>query len=384
MGTSDGTVLGTTKIVDNGADEDLWNLVITGDGFTAAEMPAFETVVDDFVAFMQTVGPFSGALTWAKVNIHRIDVASDQSGADGPDCDGTTVDTYFDATLCAGGLPRLLTVNDLTVIITANAEVPEWDAALVFVNHTGYGGAAQGSIATTSLNFEAHEIAIHELGHAAFNLADEYPTWAGCTSGETTQDVYDVATLGEPVEGNVTANTDRATLKWADHIDPATAIPTTSNADCTQCDTQFSPAPGDTVGLFEGARYFHCGCFRPEYDCRMNHLGQPFCAVCSMEIINFLTWQTIIDLSPEPEECFVAGAVYGDRRHLDVVTLRRWRDVRLARGSRAVRLLSAAYRRGGPVAARAVGRRPWVAARLRRHVLAPLAVRLRRRPGALE
>ena len=379
MSQSDGTVLGATKIVDNGDDMYRWNLVITGDGFTAAEMPAFQTVVDDFVAYMQTVSPFSAAATWADVNIHRLDVESDESGADNPNCDGTTVDTYFDAEFCVGGLDRTLVVNELIVMVEANAHVPEWDALLVFVNDTTYGGAARSGVAAASLDPASHEIAMHEMGHAAFELADEYPTFAGCGTGEAGHDVYPVATDGEPVEANVTANTDRATLKWGDLVDPATAIPTTSNADCTNCDTQFSPVPFGTVGLFEGARYFHCGCFRPEFDCRMNNLGQPFCAVCRAEIANELTWQTLFDPSP----CFVAGAVYGDAQHLDVATLRRWRDVRLARGGRGARLLSAGYEVAGPRLARLVGSRPRVAGGLRRGLFAPLALALRRRPGAL-
>jgi hypothetical protein len=381
VGQSDGTVLGATKIVDNGDDMYRWNLVIAGDGFRSAEMPAFETAVDDFVAYMQTVSPFSAAATWADVNVHRLDVASDDSGADNPNCDGTTVDTYFDAEFCVGGLDRTLVVNELIVMLEANAHVPEWDALLVFVNHTVYGGVARGGVAAASLNpLDSHEVAMHETGHAAFELADEYNTWAGCDSGEVDHDVYPVATDGEPVEANVTANTDRATLKWADLVDPATPIPTTSNADCTRCDTQPNPLPAGTVGLFEGARYFHCGCHRPEFDCRMNHLGQRFCAVCRTEIANELTWQTLFDPSP----CFVAGAVYGEAQHLDVATLRRWRDVRLRRGNRLARLLDAGYDRVGPRLAEVVRGRPHLAAGLRRYAFAPLAVALRRRPGALE
>ena len=34
MGVGDGTVLGTTKIVDNGSPADRWNLVLFGDGCT--------------------------------------------------------------------------------------------------------------------------------------------------------------------------------------------------------------------------------------------------------------------------------------------------------------------------------------------------------------
>ena len=36
-------------------------------------------------------------------------------------------------------------------------------------------------------------------------------------------------------------------------------------------------ADGNASGLFEGAHYYHCGAFRPEYDCKMRELGVPFC-----------------------------------------------------------------------------------------------------------
>jgi IgA Peptidase M64 len=46
-------------------------------------------------------------------------------------------------------------------------------------------------------------------------------------------------------------------------------MPTMSNPDCTQCDTTASTVARDVVGTFEGADYFHCGAFLPEYDCKM-------------------------------------------------------------------------------------------------------------------
>jgi hypothetical protein len=61
-------------------------------------------------------------------------------------------------------------------------------------------------------------------------------------------------------------------------------VPTTRNADCTQCDPQDSPVPAGTVGLFEGANRYHCDSFRPEFDCKMRNLGIPFCAVCQERI----------------------------------------------------------------------------------------------------
>jgi hypothetical protein len=72
-------------------------------------------------------------------------------------------------------------------------------------------------------------------------------------------------------------------------VTASTLVPTTTNADCTRCDPQNSLVPAGTVGLFEGAHYYHCGAFRPEFNCKMRVLGEPFCAVCRERIRTVLT-----------------------------------------------------------------------------------------------
>jgi hypothetical protein len=89
----------------------------------------------------------------------------------------------------------------------------------------------------------------------------------------------------EPIEPNVTRNTNRATIKWkAVLTSAADALPTTANANCGQCDPQPNPRQPDYVGAYEGARYMHCGCYRPSYNCRMRVLGEPFCGACQKAI----------------------------------------------------------------------------------------------------
>ena len=79
----------------------------------------------------------------------------------------------------------------------------------------------------------AAEIALHEMGHTAFGLADEYEYYAGCGSGETDRNAY---VGGEPVELNVTLDAGSATIKWKAWLtSPADALPTTTNANCAQC-----------------------------------------------------------------------------------------------------------------------------------------------------
>ena len=165
---------------------------------------------------------------------------------------------------------------DATRVVEAvNAHVPAWHVILVIVNSTTYGGSG-GTVAVYSLAAGALQIALHELGHSAFGLADEYEYYTGCGI-DTDRNNHPA---GEPGEPNVTLETNRDIIKWRDLILPATAMPTMSNPNCANCDGRPSTAPPGTVGAFEGAHYYHCGAYRPEYNCLMRALDQPFCAVC--------------------------------------------------------------------------------------------------------
>ena len=115
------------------------------------------------------------------INIFRVNVSSTDSGADDPAATGGTgavVRTYFDASFGNNGIRRLLMCNASTVLQVAAAQVPEFTVAIAVVNSTVYGGSG-GSVGTYSLAGGATEIAIHEMGHTAFGLADEYPYYAG-------------------------------------------------------------------------------------------------------------------------------------------------------------------------------------------------------------
>jgi hypothetical protein len=216
-------------------------------------------------------------------NIYRLDVASDDSGADDPTAcggTGTTVDTYFDASYCNGGIRRLLLVDSVSVIDEVDNFLPEWHQIVVIVNSTIWGGAG-GTIATSCIAGGWENVVLHELGHAAFGLADEYEYWSGC-GVDVSHDTY---TGSEPSQPNVTIDTNRATIKWGDLILAATPLPTTSNADCTVCDPQANPFSPDTVGAYEGAKYYHCGIYRPQFSCMMRNLTL-FCAVCQKQIIS--------------------------------------------------------------------------------------------------
>ncbi|HEU0298479.1 MAG TPA: M64 family metallopeptidase, partial [Longimicrobium sp.] len=249
------------------------------------EMGAYQAHCEGFVNHLLATPPFD--VMAGAINVFRIDVASRESGADEPTAcggSGARPRTFFDASFCGFGTQRLLVVKQETALRTARRQVPRNHVGLVIVNSTTFGGSG-GGVAVFSVAEHAFEIGLHERGHTFFKLADEYPTLAGCESGESGHDTFGGR---EPREVNATRERDPARVKWRSLITPGTPIPTTRNPDCRRCDPQPSPVPPGTVGLFEGSRYFHCGLFRPEFDCKMRTLGKPFCAVCSAEIVRKL------------------------------------------------------------------------------------------------
>src|SRR5262249_32945699 len=143
MGASDGFVIGLTKLVDHGPPTQRWNLVIISEGYQANEMAQFHQDANVFVDALFHTSPFDER--WCAINIYRLDVASTDSGADDPSggpCTGTGVmkNTYFDATFCSSGVPRLLTIDTDLATSTASSYVPQYHVVVAIVNSNIYGG----------------------------------------------------------------------------------------------------------------------------------------------------------------------------------------------------------------------------------------------------
>jgi hypothetical protein len=285
MGTSDGQVLGSTKIIDAGPATARWNVVIVSEGYRSSEMPQFATDAQQFADTLLRTAPFDRLR--AAINVFRVDVTSTNSGAKDPTkCGGTGAKphTYFEAAFCTNGIRRLLLGNNGRVLKVVSKQVPQWHMALLAVNSPVYGGSG-GAVATFSKATGAVEVALHEMGHTAFGFADEYEYYAGCAKDSG----HNKHSGSEPSQPNITTNKNRATTKWRSLIQASTVVPTTVNANCAGCDPQPSPVTASTVGLFEGGDYYHCGVYRPAFDCRMRNLNQPFCGVCQSVIVKKLT-----------------------------------------------------------------------------------------------
>ena len=209
MGANDGIVIGLTRILGSAPDSNHYNIVLVAEGFTNTQQTNFNSRCAEFVTALQAEPWY--AATCNAINVHRLNVESDDSGTDDPtNCpdgssgSGTTVNTYFDSHFCGSGVRRCLTGDAALVRNTVDTVMPQWEVALVIVNTTSHGGCAGGNVAWTSIRSGWTSVALHELGHAGFGLADEYDYWEGCNSGETDRDN---APAGEPGEPNVTTFT---------------------------------------------------------------------------------------------------------------------------------------------------------------------------------
>lgn len=305
VGSGDGTVQGITTLVNNGPNDQRHNIVFVAEGFTTSEQSDFNDRCDEIVTKIQGEAWF--AELGPAINLHRLNVVSDESGTDDPaTCGdgstgaGTSAATYFDSTFCNSGIRRCLSGNEALVRSTLDGQLAEWDTAAVLVNTSQRGGCASGNVFWASLSSDFREVVVHELGHAAFDLADEYDTWAGCASGETDRDN---APSGDHPDVNVTSETDRDQIKWRSFIHPTTPIPTMENPDCSECDQRDNVLADDTIiGLYEGAGYYHCGYYRPAYTCKMRSSSKDFCRVCvdgiAEELREFIPDEPTVEVVP--------------------------------------------------------------------------------------
>jgi hypothetical protein len=237
-------------IVNNGDPANRVDIVVVGDGYTAAEMSKYQSDIQQFVAAMFDQEPLKEYQRF--FNVHRIDVASAESGSDHPETN-TFRNTAFDSAYNCAGIQRLICANTgkVSTVVFNSLAPAQVDLIILIVNDPAYGGSG-GSIAIASTNVSAVELVLHESGHTFGLLADEYDYSPPACSNTF-----------EPSEANATRETARSAIKWNGWVDPATPLPTTS-------------FQSGLVGLYQGARYCTAGLYRPTYDSKMRNLGRPF------------------------------------------------------------------------------------------------------------
>lgn len=229
------------------------NLVILGDGYTAAEQNKFAADAAVLSSYLLGQSPWSHYADY--FNVFAIRVVSAQSGAKhpntAPDCSTDPMpvsnpDTYLGCSFDSYGIHRLVVPTKISNVVSVlAANFPAYDQVLVIANSPNYGGSG-GTFATSTTQPSSREISAHELGHAFAYLADEY--YAG-----------DQYALEKP---NMTKESNPTQVKWKNWVG------------------------ANNVGVFQ-----HC-CggnsalwYKPHNGCKMQALGNPYCSVCAEALI---------------------------------------------------------------------------------------------------
>src|ERR671918_682275 len=280
-----------TQILKSGPPGAKLNIAVLGDGFANADQTAYnnnvQAVLLDGVFGMDYFYEDKSAY-----NIFRVNLISVQSGVsqrvyneNGTPTDASD-DTIVSTTIRNTALGYIYSGSWAHCWLEGGAGtgtkvqnaldtwVPDYDLVVIILNEAGFGGCGGGGFQIVTLGSSASVMA-HEFGHGTGDLADEYCSRPGSFSG------------GEPARPNITINTNRATLKWRQFVNPATPVPTgvapASPANCTGWTVGSKPAgwsDSDDAGLFEGGSTWRKGIHRPVINCRMRGNSPPFCPVC--------------------------------------------------------------------------------------------------------
>src|SRR5215213_2527316 len=122
-------------ILDNGTPGNRVDIAILGDGYTAAEMQKYKNDVQTLMQTFFLQSPFREYKSF--FNVHRIDVISNESGADHPErLPAVFSDTALDATYNCAGSQRLICINTskVNLILGNTLTSSQHDLTFVIVN----------------------------------------------------------------------------------------------------------------------------------------------------------------------------------------------------------------------------------------------------------
>jgi hypothetical protein len=285
------------------------DLLLLGDGYTAAERGKFERDARRMIDILFATSPFKERRR--DFNVWGIVPPAAQSGISRPSTGvhrASPVGTTYDA---FGSERYVLTFNNRAMRDIA-AFAP-YEFIEILTNTRTYGGGGIFNLySTVAVDSEqAPYVFVHEFAHHFAALADEYYTSPVAYAPAPAARV-------EPWEPNVTALLDPRMLKWRDLLEPGTPLPTpwqkaeyektsrayqerrakirADNRPEQEMEALFREARtyevalfakekyAGKVGAFEGANYEATGYFRAEVDCIMFTRSAAFCAVCRRAI----------------------------------------------------------------------------------------------------
>ncbi len=238
---------------NNGPPDQRLDIVFVGDGYTEAELPLFRAQVDAQVQALFQIEPFKSYRS--HINIHRVDVISNESGVDHDPTLGVLRDTALDMGFwCQGNsdIERSLCVDSFKARSYA-ALAPGDEHVVALANSTKFGGAAFfGTLIScvSAASSSPHATLHHELGHSLFTLEDEYATggpavYSGPEFARNNISIHDETT-----------QTQLQTKWW-------------------RVMGQSLPGFDGPTGAYEGARYSRLGIFRPSPNSMMRSSARP-------------------------------------------------------------------------------------------------------------
>jgi hypothetical protein len=278
-----------TQLLRSGPPGTKVDLVIVGDGFADGDQTLYNDHVNNVV--MRDLFGRRGDYFYEDAqafNVYRVNLISADSGvtrhtydANGNLVSQTNRNTALDTVFTAVWERCWIEDGPNTTARLSSALstwAPDWNFVLIVLNEAGFGGCARGNklYVTRGVGWD---VIAHEFGHGFGSLADEY-----CRPGSHSG--------GEPGVANITANTDRNSLKWRGFVRPSTPVPTGVNASpgtggCTPYNQGTRPTWWDAAldaGTFEGGSYVDDGLYRPAENCRMRGNAPPFCPICYSEM----------------------------------------------------------------------------------------------------
>ncbi len=282
------------------------DLVILGDGYTAAESEKFILDAQRLTDALFTYSPFKERA--GDFNVWGINPPAVKTGVNRPS-NGTFRHSPSGLTHDAFRAERYVLAFDNLGMRRILQHTP-YEFIVILGNSETYGGGGiYGLYSTVTAGSDWSEyVFVHEFGHHFAALADEYYTSAG---------VYEASTKRpEPWEPNVTALHDPDSLKWGHLVKKGTELPTDWPKEAFEAFQQtnqaqrarlradkrpesemnelfrkeqewvrqlFSqyPSTNSVIGAFEGANYAASGYFRSEMKCIMFTRENTFCRVCS-------------------------------------------------------------------------------------------------------
>ncbi len=297
------------KLLESGPPEKKVDLLILGDGYTAAQREKFEKDARKLVEILFTYSPFKERKS--DFNVWGLCPPSEESGVSRPST-GQHRRSRVGATYDAFSSERYILTFENRLLRDVASFAP-YEFIEVLVNNNTYGGGGifnlYSTVAADSL--WAPYLFVHEFGHHFAGLADEY---------YTSDTAYEPATDRlEPWEPNATALLDPSALKWKALVPQGVPVPTpwekdkyearakeilkkrreirAKNRPEAEMDQLFLSQKAEEtkflggqkyagkVGAFEGALYEARGYYRPQADCVMFSRNQvPFCGVCQQAI----------------------------------------------------------------------------------------------------